>query len=206
METQSEHIEKIALALSKAQAQITGAIKDSKNPFFNSSYADLASVWDAIRKPLAANELSIIQIMVDKEDNLFLKTTLVHSSGQWFAGRTKLFISNKRDMQALGSSITYARRYSLAAMMGVPQIDDDGGACSQQANQNIKQKQQVQSTSDALRVLIGKYTDGYKNKEKIDTVCKNLGIEKLEDLKETPDEIKKEMIDHLKENLLCLTK
>ena len=58
---QSESIAALAAALSKAQASITGALKDSANPFFKSKYADLASCWDACRKPLTDNGLAVIQ-------------------------------------------------------------------------------------------------------------------------------------------------
>lgn len=57
----SEHIDKLAAALAKAQSEMRGAVKDSANPFFKSSYADLESVWDAIRLPLTSNSLSVTQ-------------------------------------------------------------------------------------------------------------------------------------------------
>ena len=82
---QSDSIGALAAALSKAQADITGALKDSSNPFFKSKYADLASCWDACRKQLAANGLSVIQTTQMTEQGLMLVTTLAHSSGEWIA-------------------------------------------------------------------------------------------------------------------------
>jgi hypothetical protein len=126
---QSETIGALAAALSKAQADITGALKDSSNPFFKSKYADLASCWDACRKQLAANNLAVIQtVSVNWErDESVLVTTLAHSSGEWV--RSELPIRAKdASPQAQGSAITYARRYALAAIVGLAQIDDDAEA------------------------------------------------------------------------------
>ena len=124
---QSEQINELALALSKAQGEITGALKDSSNPFFKSKYADLASCWDACRKQLSSNGLAVIQTTAMHGDVLIVQTMLVHSSGQWVRG--VLPVKTKDDgPQAQGSGITYARRYALAAMVGLAQIDDDAEA------------------------------------------------------------------------------
>lgn len=121
----SEQIDKLATALAKAQAEIKGAVKDSANPFFKSNYADLQSVWDAIREPLTKNGLAVIQTTeAATPDHLELVTTLVHSSGQWVEGRFPI-LALKRDPQAIGSATSYARRYALAAIVGVYQTDDD---------------------------------------------------------------------------------
>lgn len=124
---QSENIAELAAALSKAQANITGALKDSANPFFKSRYADLNSVWDACRKQLTDNGLSVIQTTDIVADTVVVRTTLAHASGQWISGI--LPVKAKDDgPQAQGSGITYARRYALAAIVGLAQIDDDAEA------------------------------------------------------------------------------
>jgi len=124
---QSEQINELAAALSKAQASITGALKDSANPFYKNRYADLASCWDACRKQLTDNGLSVIQTTDIVADTVVVRTTLAHSSGQWISGI--LPVKAKDDgPQAQGSGITYARRYALAAMVGLAQIDDDAEA------------------------------------------------------------------------------
>lgn len=122
--TQSENIGELATALSKAQAQIHAAEKDSKNPFFKSSYASLTSVWDAAREPLTKNGLCVIQTTSVIEGRMFLVTTLAHTSGQWIRGEY-LLNPNKDDPQGMGSATTYARRYSLSAIVGITQSDDD---------------------------------------------------------------------------------
>jgi len=124
---QSESIGALAAALSKAQADITGALKDSQNPFFKSKYADLASCWDACRKQLAANGLSVIQTTRMSEQGLMLVTTLAHASGEWVAGEMPV-LTKDASPQGQGSGITYARRYALAAIVGLAQIDDDAEA------------------------------------------------------------------------------
>jgi hypothetical protein len=124
---QSETIGALAAALSKAQADITGALKDSSNPFFKSKYADLASCWDACRKQLAANGLSVIQTTQMTEQGLMLVTTLAHASGEWIAGQMPV-LTKDASPQAQGSGLTYARRYALAAIVGLAQIDDDAEA------------------------------------------------------------------------------
>jgi len=116
----------LAKALAIAQGKIEGAKKDSENPFFKSSYADLASIWEACRKPLSDNGLSVVQTTSNNEDySIVVETTLLHSSGEWITGELGLK-AVKEDPQGLGSAITYARRYALAAMVGVAPDDDDG--------------------------------------------------------------------------------
>jgi len=124
---QSDNIAELATALSKAQADITGALKDNSNPFFKSKYADLASCWDACRKQLAANGLSVIQTTEPTEAGLMLVTTLAHSSGQWVRGLMPV-LTKDNSPQGQGSGLTYARRYALAAIVGLAQIDDDAEA------------------------------------------------------------------------------
>lgn len=122
MEKSSE-LNELFKALSIAQGQIKGAKADSENPFFKSKYADLESVWSAIRKPLTDNNLTVIQCVNDS----FLTTVLGHSSGQYISSNYPL-TPKDQSPQAIGSATSYARRYSLAAMIGVYQIDDDAEA------------------------------------------------------------------------------
>jgi hypothetical protein len=81
----SETINELAKALSLAQGELHGALADANNPFFNSTYADLASIWESIRKPLTKNGLSVTQCLGENEHGLTLETLLLHSSGQWIS-------------------------------------------------------------------------------------------------------------------------
>ena len=124
-----ENIEKLAAALVKAQSEMGIAKKDSENSFFDSTYANLGSVWKACHKALTGNGICVIQSPSFKDGHFVLTTTLLHSSGQSISG-DYLIKPVKDDPQAFGSAFTYARRYSLAAMVGVMSEDDDGNAAS----------------------------------------------------------------------------
>lgn len=127
----SDTINEIAEALAKAQAKMAGAIKDSENPHFRSRYADLASVREACMGALNAEGIGVLQSprLVDAPDTIVveLETRFVHRSGQWVADHLRVPVS-KPDAQGVGSAITYARRYALAAFAGVAPEDDDAEA------------------------------------------------------------------------------
>ena len=123
----SDSITNLAKALSEVQAELHPAIKDSDNPFFKSKYADLESVWDSCRALLSKNGLSVTQFPgmycgIDK--SMSLTTILMHSSGEYIEHEMSLPV-NKTDPQGAGSALTYMRRYSLAAVVGIVQADDD---------------------------------------------------------------------------------
>jgi hypothetical protein len=133
--THSPEIHELAAALAKAQAVIAGAEKVGFNPHFKSKYADLSSVWEACRKALTANGLSVVQGTENGPDggSVAVTTMLLHSSGQWMSS-TLTMRPTKDDPQGFGSACTYARRYALAAMVGVAPEDDDGNAASAKAS------------------------------------------------------------------------
>jgi hypothetical protein len=130
---QSETIGKLAEALAKAQGQMKPATKNSDNPYFKTKYADLASIWDAVRGPLSSNGLSVVQTTEQPADRLgiIIRTTLLHSSGEWIAG-DMLLKPVKDEPQAIGAAITYGRRFGLAAITGMcsEDEDDDGNTAS----------------------------------------------------------------------------
>ncbi len=144
---QSESIAKLATALSKAQGEIGAALKDSKNPHFNSTYADLAACVAVAREPLASNGLAVVQTADDSagdDEHLTLVTTLVHSSGEWMRGRLRMPAGgpgNKLNPQTFGSCMTYNRRYSYCAILGIVQEDDDGNGGSAPRPQKPAPKQ-----------------------------------------------------------------
>lgn len=123
----SESIAAISAALAKAQGAMGGAVKDRQNPHFRSDYATLASVIDAGRAALATNGLACVQGLSAAPDGLIVTTRLVHASGEWIEEELCIPVA-KRDAQGLGSAATYGRRYALAAMLGIAQVDDDGNA------------------------------------------------------------------------------
>jgi hypothetical protein len=126
----SPEIAELCAALADAQGEIEMAAKDAKNPHFNRTYADLASVWRACRPALARQGLAVIQVITDGT----LVTRLVHKSGQWIEGDVRITLDGDRgrsSIQAFGSSLTYLRRYALSAMVGVAPDDDTDGEPAQ---------------------------------------------------------------------------
>ncbi len=137
---QSENINELATALCEAQAEMRGAVKDSRNPFFKSKYADLVSVMKAIKDSFQRHGLSFTQFphIEHKKGYVFVKdqakevdmlhvgvtTTLMHTSGQYQQHSFALPLS-KQDPQAAGAAITYAKRYALQGVAGIPSEDDD---------------------------------------------------------------------------------
>ena len=140
----SEQVDKLAAALCKAQAEMGGAVKDAKNPFFKSSYADLTSVIKAIKEPFANNGLSYSQFPVTSEGGggVGVVTVLLHSSGQWIESEFYLPLA-KKDPQGGGSAITYARRYALQAMAGIPTADDDAEAAMMRGKPVEKSREEM---------------------------------------------------------------
>ncbi len=142
----SEQIEKLAMALAKAQGEITVAHKETYNGFHKSKYSDLASCWDACRTALSQNELSVVQYPGNSEPNyLNLITLLLHSSGQWIKGSIRMKLQTRKkdhgwvdstDPQTYGVTMTYARRYGLMAMVGIAPGDSDGEPVIQIGNGN----------------------------------------------------------------------
>lgn len=143
---QSEVINELAGALSKAQGEMQAAIKDKVNPFFKSSYADLGSVWDAARPVLSKYGLCVMQTTEMSSDGarIIMVTTLAHTSGQWMKSLLPLNPA-KNDSQGIGAAITYLRRYSLSALVGVVCDDDDDG--EEDAGRGKQQPKSIQNTT-----------------------------------------------------------
>lgn len=127
----SENIADLAAALAKAQADLEGAAKKSNNPAFRSKYADLGAVWDAWQEVGPKNGLSVVQFPTDMTDPKMvgMTTMLLHTSGQWMRGVFSL-PAGKQDAHGYGSAVTYLRRFSLSAVVGVCPVDDDGNAAA----------------------------------------------------------------------------
>jgi len=128
----SETISELAKALCKAQSEMMGAVKDAKNPFFKSNYADLSAVVKAVKEPFSNNGLSYSQFPITNDSGAGVSTILMHESGEFLQSELVLPLS-KRDAQGAGSAITYARRYALQSLAGIPSEDDDGNLASSNA-------------------------------------------------------------------------
>lgn len=141
----SEQINELAAALAKAQGAMRSATKDSDNPFFKSKYTSLAAIWNSCREHLSLNGLSVVQTTSNEGDVICVESMLLHSSGQFISSILKVK-PVKSDIQSIGSAITYARRYALAALIGISssEEDDDGQEATRQSGPQ-ENKQEVLS-------------------------------------------------------------
>lgn len=121
----SDELKGLAKALAKFQADIKDPARDKDNPYFKSKYVSLDGLLAAVRPVLAANGLSFIQSPVSNGQDVGVATLLMHDSGEWIESDPFMLHAVKNDPQAGGSAITYARRYSLSAVLGVAWDDDD---------------------------------------------------------------------------------
>lgn len=155
----SEQLDKIAPALLLAQKSIGNAKKGSINPHFKNRYADLGSVIEAVKENLNDNSIVFIQTLTftDRANELALVTRLIHSSGQWIEDVACTPLS-KSDPQGVGSATTYLRRYSLAAICGITQEDDDGEA----ARKTPITKEQTEKLTKLDKVRVDKALSFYK--------------------------------------------
>jgi len=202
---QSENINELVKALSKAQGSVLKAKEENLNPFFKSKYADLTSIWDACRDALFKNGFAVIQTLNKIEEKTVLITTLAHESGQWI--RSFSPIPNvKPDPQSVGSAITYMRRYSLAAIVGVSTHDDDGEA----ATKSYREKQNKESADKNKIKLLEKFLEKDLDlKKRIEKHMQKEGFQELEEfpikvidntLKVARDRVKENVVEHIKVN------
>jgi ERF superfamily protein len=127
----SESIINLSKALLKAQKVMGGAVKDSKNPFFKSTYSDYGSVLEVVKGPLNENGILVLQPHVNDPGQPYVETILIHAeSGEFLSSCTPVVCAKANDPQAMGSAITYARRYGLQSLLSIPSEDDDGNAGS----------------------------------------------------------------------------
>ena len=132
---QSAEIGEIAAALSVAQAEINPAEKNATNPHLKNKYANISAIYDAVREVLPKHGLCVVQTMLPTDGTrAHVRTTLAHKSGQWFASECVMPLDRQGGAQGMGSAITYARRYSLSAILGVVADEDDDGNGAQGRN------------------------------------------------------------------------
>lgn len=158
----SESIDQISAALAKAQARISTVGKDAKNPHFKSEYATLAAVREAAIPALNECGISVLQFPGYVDGRVTLTTRLLHTGGQWIDS-TCSAKSVKDDAQGFGSVVTYLRRYSLAAITGLAQDDDDGE--SQGRASRRTPRHQPEPEPPAKEEDISPYIAGFCNAE-----------------------------------------
>jgi len=124
MKSMSESIAIIAPSLLAAQKDMGDAKKDSKNPFFKSSYADLNAVREVAIPAFNKHGISVLQPTVTLDGKNYVQTLLLHESGEYLASLTEIK-NTKGDAQSEGSGISYARRYGLQSFANIGAVDDD---------------------------------------------------------------------------------
>ncbi len=127
----SDTIEKLSTAFVAAQAELKNAVFDKTNPHFKSKYATLAGMRDGLVATLSKHGLAVIQGSDVTEAGPVVNTRLVHTSGQWIESAYPIAMDKPQQM---GSAVTYARRYSLAAICGIASEEDDDGNAAQNGN------------------------------------------------------------------------
>jgi hypothetical protein len=139
----SQSTAKLDAALAKAQGEIEAAAKDKVNPAFRSKYADLTAVWAAIRPALSKNGVAVTQWPAHSNDSrLHLITRLAHD-GEWIKCEFSIPV-DKSNSHGYGSAVTYAKRFALAAAVGVVADEDDDGNAAAKAAPKSKMDLSVQ--------------------------------------------------------------
>ena len=173
----SEHINELATAFSKAQSEMKSASFDKVNPHFKNRYASLQSFIAACKDHLNKYGLSFTQPSYINGLQTILETVIMHSSGQWMSGEM-LIIPGKGDIQSFGSSMTYAKRYLLSAMLGIAADDDDDGEDAMPNPETPRPKisaKEAQEFSDLLKKVPSLQAD-------INKMLNNMGIKQPADI------------------------
>ena len=126
----SETIGKLAEALSRAQAEMHAAKFNAVNPFLKNNYADLGSIIDTAKPTLGKYGLAVTQHPFNEGDRVGVETVLTHASGEWISSSLSLPLADekgKSGAQVAGSIITYLRRYTLSAVLGMYSDEDTDG-------------------------------------------------------------------------------
>lgn len=126
-------ITKISAALVKAQSEMSNAIKDAINPFFNKKYADLNSIREACLPVLNKHGISAIQPTCIIDGINYVETILLHESGEFISSLSPIISAKNDDPQKHGSGLSYARRYALQSIVNIGAEDDDANAATPKA-------------------------------------------------------------------------
>lgn len=164
---QSEQINEVAAAIVAAQAELTNPPKSktvhvasrTTGQRFTYSFAPLPDILDAVRPVLAKHKLAVLQIIRDR----VLETRLVHQSGQWLA--STYLLPEIQDSQAFGSAITYGRRYSLCAILGIAGDDDDDAELADKAALQAEEEAKAEAVERMRTKVKGTRHSAYDGRE-----------------------------------------
>jgi hypothetical protein len=152
-------MKQIATALLNAQGEMSNPKKGATNPFFKSKYADLNAIREAVIPVLNSHGISVLQPIVHVDSKNFVKTILLHESGELLESLTEIIYNKQNDAQAQGSGISYARRYALQSFVCVGADDDDGQKAVQAKPQATKEVMDKAKTANAnIQQIKSKYS------------------------------------------------
>lgn len=149
----SESTGQLIGALAAFHADCPVILKENENPFLKSKYADLASILTVINPHLSKVKLAVLQFPLPDG---FLCTRLAHESGEWMQSTYQLQPAKKGDAQAMGSAITYQRRYALAAILSLSIDDDDDGAAAAKGGKSGSNPEKLRANIGTLVRKVGK--------------------------------------------------
>ena len=177
-------MENIYKAFVKFQSEFKGMKPDSSNPFFKSTYISLDGILETARPILAKNGLAVIQEATGDGDYIFVKTKLIHESGEMIETEVLKMKPQKNDPQSMGSCITYSKRYQLAALLGICECIDDDANTATYGNNNPEQSKSngKLSAKQVGRLLAIGLKAGIKEPEIKKVIKAEFGKDKIEDL------------------------
>lgn len=165
----SNSIEKLAKGLSKFQGEVNNPANTAVNPFFKSKYAPLNEVLNVSRPILAKYGLSVTQSTREENGEILVTTLLIHDSGEWIEFEPLALKPEKNNPQGFGSAITYGRRYTLSAALGISSEDDDDGNSASGNDKKVLVKKEIKKNTSAPQ----KKSDLQITLDKIDEIAKS---------------------------------
>lgn len=136
----TEKISQIAAAMVAAQGEFPNVAKNANNPFYKSKYADIAAVIDALRPILAKHRIAFSQFPRFSDNMVHVNSVVLHESGEYISEELSTPIKDQTP-QAVGSAVSYLRRYSLLSIFGLAAEDDDANFASGKAKPQTAEKQ-----------------------------------------------------------------
>lgn len=196
----SESVKNIAKSLAQFQAEVKNPVNTANNPFFKSKYAPLDEVLNTVRPILSKHGLSVLQFPSGDGQNIVVTTVVMHESGEWIESDPLTLRADKATAQGAGSAITYARRYSLSAVLGISsEDDDDGNYATQQTKQAGKAQNKTQQYPTNRQAKQGFNTATENQIKAIYTIFKAIKIEDDAKIKEEVGNIVKRRISSMKD-------
>ncbi|MFD1357637.1 ERF family protein [Fictibacillus halophilus] len=205
----SESIVEVAKALVEFNKEMTRIGKDGINPHFKNQYTTLDTMLDTVRPILAKHGLSILQMPSGDGQTIEIRTMILHTSGEYIESPVMTMRPTKTDPQSLGSALTYAKRYSLASVLGIStgEMDDEGNAASVTQSQTYTTVYHKPSYNKATDNQVSKIKWDMKNAAQMyGTSVEKLETElytkyKIKDITELDKSTASDLIDYLAEKI-----